>query len=1127
MSTSPASCPGLDFIDGLLTPLVSPPEPRRARGAPWASRRPRPYVDKLISPYAAAVPNEVAVAQDAAFPPPQDDGRNYDCPSPPKRRNIQQSGHADASLYVKTTSNEQEKLLVKALFPELPETPLKDAKLPSPGPPQQPESAPVPRGQPIQRNRHIDCRSWLSTKNPHQTASNTPDLPPVLPVTPPRPVTYSTNHSTTTNKTTHTVQFKSVEITYRSARSYTTKNSNRSILRSAAMNTFEQITGMTTAARVEAAAAASKSVDSDTESDGIYPRRVEDEEAELPEEIDVFSGGKSKTGDPCKGEEVSSITRQSEPRHSTLENDMHQEPIQGNADHEYHSAPSHWSPEEHVYSDSRAVARDTTPSRQSIKSHRDPLNTFGISPGSVLSKSAASRIPSCLIAATTSTSLRSRHNAEPQSELEEKHEQYKQYVYERILPYPHRRDENLPRKGHKALAMGYLIPPPPANDNASQASNPSDEDSIQELKLRILGRTSQTDFRVLQNVEKKLREKMPVKEKKTRQKTRVCQEERDEAADVSGRKRLLSHLNVYSVMNKMIERELPPPLQEPREQDAKEIVGRPAGRKPKAVKDKQLEKKSKNKKVQLPKGHRPLQLQYVHAKKQPSATQESVNDDQQATLDNLAADRTDAPRLSCSPENVAAMQLLALEELHVGQEPHVGRDESPLVHNMQTPVETPRKSACKTVAGSVELAGPKSLGTRSNVDEMHAISQQIAEATPQPDSSPETQSELVHGSCPPGSNKEMTAQPAVSPLQHKACSRQSQPVVPPVKIHDICDAFMPISSLSEQRQSQDYSFTLRTTSTTRLAVGTVQQLLASRNFTLQEDLSSLPSDLWYDSGNRPEGEKGTSGHQIVPASMVECHNTLEQSTTVLAPDSSRMPYSPAKREQYTPPQTRRPGRASQCDWTPVGSASPDKPQARRPGGLFPESSYESMDGNGSAFPEDSTPPCPTKAILANITPSDHWHLRDYQDDEDPSPPSPESDLSPLQSVWSDAIPAPHQECRTPAPSDEYEDKTQIQVFTVPPDVEHEYQEALQEQRLRDRPPEIPALAPAPDSPEETTCDAESTLQTTLNRYGRRIVGFRPLAMRRRPPVNRSIPQETPLMGICQPAHLAKPSRGSG
>lgn len=1110
MSTSPASCPGLDFIDGLLTPPESSPEPRRARGAPWASRRPRPYVDKFISPYAAAVPIETADTQDAAFPPPPDDATNYDCPSPPKRRNNKHFGHADASLHVEKISNKQDKLLLKATLPEASGTPLEDAKLPSPEAPQRLKSVHLPRGQPIQRSRNAEYRSWLSTQNIHHTASNTPDLPPVLPVTPPRPVTYSTYHGITTNNTTHTVPFKSVKATYRSARSYTTRNSNRSILRSAAINTFEQITGMTTAARVEAAAAASKSVDSDTESDGIYPRRVEDEEAELPEEIDVFSGGKSKTGDPSEGQKVSSITRQSETRHSTNEDDVCQEQVQGNADHEHHSAPSHWSPEEHVYGHSQAAGRDTVASRQSLKLHK----SVGKSPGCVQHKSAPFRPPNCPTAATTSTSLRSRYDTETQSELEEKHEQYKQYVYECILPYSHRRDETLPRKGHKALEMGYLIPPPPVNNNASQASHASDEDSLQELKLRILGRTSQTDFRVLEKVEKKLQEKLPMKEKKTRMKTRVRREERDESDSLAGpaseRKKPLSHLNVHSVVNKMKERDLPPPLHEPREQDAKKIVSRPAGTKPKGGKDKRPKKKSKSKKVQLPKGHRPLRLQYEHAKKQPSAARETVENAKQATLGNIAADRTDVPRLSYSPENVASMQLLALEEVHVRVEPRVGRDESPPVNHMQTPDETPRKSAYKTVAGLVELAGPKSLGTRSNEDDILASSQQTLEVTLQRGSNPDPGNELVHTPRPPGPSNEIATRPAVSPCKHAASSRQSQAVVPMVEVQDICDALMPISSPCEQRQLQGCTFTLRTTNATRLAVGTEQQLLASRNFTLQEDLSSLPSDLWHDSENRPEGKKGTSGHQSVPASMVECHDTVEQSKRVLAPDSSRMPYSPAKRGQYTPPQTqtRRPGQASQWDWTPVESASPHKPQARRQGCLFPESSYGSMDGDGSAFQEDSTPPCPTKAILANITPSDQWHLRDNEDDETPSPPSPESDLSPPHSVWSDAIPAPHQECRTPAPSDEYEDKTQVQICSVPPDVEHDYQEALQEQRLQDRPPEIPALAPVPDSPEEKTCDAESTLQTTLNRYGRRVIGFRPLAMRRRPHVNRSIPQAT-------------------
>ncbi|KAK9893773.1 hypothetical protein P389DRAFT_174632 [Cystobasidium minutum MCA 4210] len=1105
MSTSPSLCPDLDFSDCHLT-ASSSPEVRRPRGAPWASRRPRPYVDNVEVTKPADTSKSPSDAQ-VSRPVVRDD-----CPSPPRRRSTNKVN----SSFTRQTSGPEavhnDKDLLKTLFPELVDIPAEKSRSFDPDQSLQENqpTCPVMR-KPINRNRKSDFRSWISIKNLHEDEQNIPILPAVLPVTPPRPLTPTTYQATTQPKTTNTAITRSIKNNYRLGATYSTKNSNRSILRSAAVHNFEQVTGITTASRPQPATQFEDDSDSESEKKTSQVSDIKQSQ-DITSSLDLFLDNASNY-----------LTHAEDDRGHELDttNDAYK------IDTHVFSANSHQQENLMLASmgrDCPTTTRappslskaDLAPPDRSVTSRKHPRKVNGQAQAQLFSFSSQAaeatssplRLPGRPLTVTGHRKVTSTVESQERDGSSE-HDHFKQYVYKRILKYPHRLEEHIPRKGYKALEMGYLVPPPRANTAGLGASQESEheQDSIRESKLKILGRRSQTEFRVLRDVEQKLREKISVKrDRKTRRKNRRAirkEEENNLDADpTSEKKKPLSHLHAFAILGQSTKASAMP-----HKRNVKGMKNGHALQQGRRLKEPKAKPKNGKiaKKVALQPGHRPLKLQYPHIKS--SRQTDYMSEARPEVADRVEVGRDSDNANSHTDAPGGDILLRAAAELAVDAPAHAA--ESCLQQHMQDlRVMSQDGAAYQDVSRQPRIAPPK--GTITTVPVKATAPQPLAH-TSQIVSTQASLPKVDGARCHPEPSPAHTSSEA-SPMQsrapkHNESQEQVQVRTPRRKAPDICDILLPMSSHFAGKPSVQ-AFTLRTTNFSRAPRNTEEPLFISDNFDLQEDMSDLPSDLWYDSAKRPSMSQIMHNTMNVRTPLYEHRSSTRR---ILAASSSSMQSGPSPSHIHdTPEPASRPGRSSQYDWPSTDAQASEVMRTRSRAHGF--GSYSPSDGDLNLNGEFSTPPYPTEALLEDIASRSQFFaeaLQQQQDAEEDVDDArlPESDLTAPKGVETGNLPAPHQDCYTPAPTDDYHLGTEVQVCTVPTDIEIEYQHERRQQVRLEAPLEIPSLPPVPDSPEEMSTEQDATLQSKLDRYGRRIIGFKALAMRQRPAMRRTIPQD--------------------
>lgn len=564
---SPPSCPDLDLSDCHPTPPSPSPKQRRTRGAPWASRRPRPFVDRLIE-HEDGDKTTASKQLPQAHLPNGNTGVSILQVSPQKRK----------STGNECSPEEEERggiddLLPQLLFPEIVNeghetaqrdtvttsaadafTSLNDCLHQSPG-----------------SSRGDAFEQVTSPLVIHRCS------PPVTPERNPNVEVAACKKSTRQGVASTRTSFKP-KCTYGS------KRANRSILRTEALDMFEKLTGLTTTLRIHQAQTRSTDILEEERSQD-YPSAKQGLTRQVP-----------MTHSPV---EISTPPRL---RTSMLESELalNDEPIPQTR-RSARLAKSYKSRQQEDASGSLTSAAEPTKMKVSGETS---LSSFDGPSSSRFD--AENHQDSGLPTADPPDSQVAK------IKVAAKHEQYKTYVYERLLEYPHIHEDDDLRPGYKALQMGYLVPPPShrSSDGNCQTQVTQEFESIRDLKHVILGRMSQTDFKALRSVKPESRAATNGISRAHHEAQRGDLEEIiDEEAD-NIRKKPLSRLSRHPVLKNCITDRAT------RDNDS------PSGNKGPALQKPLRGKRGRQKIAQLPSGHRPLLLEYTNNKTNRSAVAE-------------------------------------------------------------------------------------------------------------------------------------------------------------------------------------------------------------------------------------------------------------------------------------------------------------------------------------------------------------------------------------------------------------------------------------------------------------------------------------------------------------------------
>lgn len=713
-SHSPPSCPDLDFSDCLPTPPSPSPQCKRTRGAPWASKRPRPFFDRLIE---HGKDDERAADKETHQIAPQD-AHNVASPqlSPQKRKSTDQDSPS------RERSRDVDDLL-QLLFPEVISL-RKDNEYIS------------THSSPLRATISADQgNSSSSSSTPDKVTTSADTCSTLLPITPPR---HADNVHARPDKSDQE-SWPSTRTTFKPRCTYSSKRTNRSILRTEALQGFESDTGLTT---------------------GVRLRQVHGTRSQLTDESEEEDRGSHD--DSRKGHSI-----QAEVSHS---------PVGTTNCHTNDPSPS----KRGLVLDDEPIPRIRTKALLAQGRKSQPGSPLSARPtNNILNEGVAQAIPDgpsyadVYDAEDLYSNLLPIHfqgSEDARTQLVAKHRQYKSYVYERILEYPHRHKDGDPRPGCKALEMGYLVPTPSirAPEKWGDKDNQAYE-SVRELRPMILGRVSQTDFKALRDIARKSRSVTVGTSRNHKAQTgNVENTIDDEASD--GRKKPLSRLNRHIVAHN---HGTEATVRKHGSRSAASYLDRGKTQKTLAIRTTSKRKK-RQKQGQIPTGHRPLALKYPSSK---------VNANGLGQHDDIA-NADEAPHLS-EPDKAVIHQTLTSQDEQVPIDPDMDQGVC------QDTTTAPRPSNVDSLA---DVTGKNLLPVEQ---ERHAHS----EALPADD-------DQQQSGCAPSVTE--SARPINTAI--------TEEVVP-----HICDILMPLTPQTKSSNATKL-FTLRTTNTTKVRATAISDL---------------------------------------------------------------------------------------------------------------------------------------------------------------------------------------------------------------------------------------------------------------------------------------------------------------
>lgn len=1020
-------CPDLDFSDCLPTPLSPSPRQRRPRGAPWASERPRPFVDR---------PNTYEQESDTDLDTATlEQQQRTDCivpdlqHSPLKRRAIHQICDIELQETRRIHSKDSDELL-HLLFPEVCRVQDSDVQ-------QSAQASNIKHSvvahdsSEFPETRDEDNQVNEVRYNRFYEASHPPVTPERL----------SSQHAS--NEQNIQISRTNTRSTFKTKFTYSSKKTNKSILRSAAIREFEGITGVTTSSRIKAASTHQTASESESEEEVRSRHHI----ADSPRQESIPNSSKS-------------IHRLSDSlQHHLKVNHVSSRHIYNGADSDT-IAPQHQLDGLNSSVNSRAEFNlRITQTRASARRAKRRKNQFSdnLAGPSSCKPPRSTYLRRNLLsqsAPASSSSYQAEHQDDRADDLKgptdvaAKHEKYKQYVYEQLLDYqPRHYEEDDLRPGYRRLEMGYLIPPPSGHFHDDRFYQDSqDDENIHELRLMILGRISQTEFKSIQaEVARTRKHKTRTSRRKIVQEEENQLHESEDDKSKSERKKPLSRLNMHTVVNNQTL---------PAEVAAIDQVRKEIHTKTKTIGQTLRKGKRSLKKMQPYPGHLPLQLKYSREKT-------SIRD---VTEDNSHEDDHE----SVHPAD---------EERQIASQPRYPAREPTLENVVIQEIVQATSATPEVPPANTKMPTHHHPSGSRNLQRV-VIPQKLVKS---PSTLP----------VPPHVNTATEDALSLRPNEEKDL--------------DLCDILMPMSPQT-RRPSSFRPFTLRTTNTTRHAYASIRDpsmLQATR--VDNESFLGLPSALWYGETENEHESQDKYEHKI-NASYLETDGSGEVTSytsnerTILAlgssniSDKQQIMSAASKGLRMTENQYSQHGSSEQY---PLVTNDEDQVPATA-GSIreqssclshwddaveeYPSPSYQSVSSEDFDY-DGPTPPLEEAYSYGILMPNN----------------LPSSALPAPR----DSIPAGHQQCYTPSsdfwqqcytPSSDYWPECTERMWTVPSDIErefHEYPEEYQPDYIALPLKNIPSPQPAPATPEEDFNGVEMTLQTKLGAYGRRIVEVEP------------------------------------
>lgn len=1026
-------CPDLDFSDCLSAPTSPSPRPRRPRGAPWASKRPRPYVDRVE----ICTQDDIQALESTSSDKADHDETptNDDQPSPQKRRastpTTIQRGAADRCVQAKEDDN-----LIRLLFPELPTASVGDAASLS-------TTSRDPRDTISATAEYISKGTGSGNDGPCESSMVAAGHFPVTPSRGsrwkdelhPNP-TGEINISPTSVSTTHPI--------CKSKYTYSTRRRNRTALRSATVRHFQRITGVTTNSRVQAATSRSNNDCSGNETSEVDEvitsgqEGIETSPSQTGPEPGVQYFGLGATPDELF------ITGRSESAHKVL-----------SASHQHVNR-------EIDSSESPATRQQMPQTRTSARLVRQRAHCLP------RSAAACTNLKLARSQGTEQTILTQPQSMPPSKlALEAKHEKYREYVYKRILEYPHAREDDELRPGYKALEMGYLVPRPGSGSHIQLSDYRTREcPSIREIGLKILGRLSQTDFEILREMAAKARQATSKTAKSGRHRTKVPEQDGNDSDTTGERRKPLSRLNAGIIVANSTVGKAADPHQRQETNSRQE----PYTKLTHTKNDRKSKSKKTAKKEHLLPGHRRLNLQYTHlatCKGKTKKVEEDVGISLRDNVDLAAVRGSMVPQAKAPPVPDAASHSNPLPDAKYSAHEHTSRTAEPI-----SPVTARLPSPPPAVAPLCNNSAPSYL-----------------EPERRPVSAPTcSRIDAVHG---------------LAGTPRRQGTEQDGP--------SFCDALMPMSTQMNQTRPANH-FTLCTTNTTR-PVYTAIQMSGPSSLSREADVprrsfTSALRNTSMDLGNRENDKTAGTKRKSTP---IEGKGDTNR-RLILATKSSSVSDQEAefRRFQFHRPVTqqnlqfRDEELNASCGSSPTSTLSPSQSTTSDV-----EDSY--LDHADEYFYEEM------RSTLQDIG---FYTSKEYY--WGPTAPLVEEELSgmllggypPALDLpgQPDEIPCPYQPCYTP--SSEYWWEESYVEQTVPSDIEAR-DDRHHDQRYTLRPAmppeEVPPLPPAPDTPQELSSGIDTTVETKtkIGAYGRRVIELPPLYTTHRMRIaKRSIPQDT-------------------
>lgn len=988
-SSSPLPCPDLDFTDCISTPPSFSPEAPRLRGAPWASRRPKPYSDGLKQSEVPLQCNEPFSrhSADQVFP-------DYHSRS---KANYTQLQSPDL------VREEKDLDLTKTLFPEtitkhagtiLAESHTKvfidDSSIKA-----------------LNRKKARQ-RSWKGHGAQHgDEICSSSSLPLALPVTPRRNSQASADQQIT-NATGTNAPASFPPLLASVGYTYSRRRKNESILRSARIRQFAGITGTSTASRTQAPALQSEKEPNSTRSD-----------------VDV--GGTSTTS--------SSLLRPASPRGS----------LDGNL--ENHCVDCTQTLQNYSPRPSRHAGNDTV------------LDTASSTRKRVRPLSLASSTQNANEAVSSDGKLRVVKLAEDSynGTWKRRHqfESHKDWVYERVLSYPHSRSGEESRPGHKALQMGYLIPTPHDDGHLSSTDYESEPErkKARRKDMMILGRLSQTDFRI-SNLQNRFTGKIRSGSSRTNQSSvkQACDNDLEQDSDTSSdetRRKPLSRLKgpaLFNILGDSVQAQDPGILQGRNRQT---LLSKRAKT---GVKLRVKPRKESAKIAIAVAGRRPLDLHY--ANRQPAS-------------------------IPTRPSYASAIR----------QPGHRGVDSVPAIRE-PTADSFPKPANSPPLASNLRILALSSQSQASHTSI-------LIPATPSPPATGECIREHSEAEA-------LYLVKATGPVVNQALddpfvtAAALEPISTPAQDESRIDRTRCRSALLHSQTKEPSAGSDTRTGASDAIDGHVLERSGH-----EENLSSFPSGCWYGLSLHEDEElcypsyiegieyqRNLSGDRAaletsalrasVPSQRVGCIGTWDNS--LIRWSSIR----PAKTSDRTSPQQ------SEVSSTDGGSGMEDH--------LFND------------FADDETPPYSIGAILNEIASGVSLPVAHPGQHNLPSPAATRPACNDHGAT--EEGPAPHQPCYAPYSYSYWSSREEV-TMSVPSDVERQYHqdlEHIQNFNLEGGPPDIASLPSAQGTPQVNLPETNITLQDKLDAYGRRVFGMQ--AMYRRPPrkpmEQRTIPQSASI-----------------